>query len=157
MKNIFLLILVIILLVVGGTLYFMSTDPIHQELSINSFEDCAAAGYPIMESYPARCSTPDSRTFVQVIDEAPLEEATSTPPVVNATSSAVLPKPPVTAAKPCFVGGCSSQLCSDQEGMASTCEYRESYACYQNATCERQQDGQCGWTQTSELALCLSK
>jgi len=56
----------------------------------------------------------------------------------------------------CYVGGCSSQICSDQPDMASTCEYRESYACYQNATCERQQSGECGWTQTPALSACLT-
>lgn len=55
----------------------------------------------------------------------------------------------------CYVGGCSSQLCSDTPGMASTCEYREEYACYQTASCERQTDGECGWTQTDELLACL--
>jgi hypothetical protein len=34
---------------------------------ILSFDDCAAAGYPIMESYPARCATPDGRSFTQDI------------------------------------------------------------------------------------------
>lgn len=56
----------------------------------------------------------------------------------------------------CFVGGCSSQICSDQEGVISTCEFRPEYACYQQATCERQADGQCGWTETPELAACLA-
>lgn len=36
---------------------------------ISSFEDCAAAGYPIMESYPEQCQTPDGRTFARRIDE----------------------------------------------------------------------------------------
>jgi hypothetical protein len=31
--------------------------------TINSFEDCAAAGFPISESYPEQCRTPDGRTF----------------------------------------------------------------------------------------------
>lgn len=56
----------------------------------------------------------------------------------------------------CFVGGCSSQICSDQEGLISTCEFRPEYACYQQATCERQADGACGWTQTPALAACLA-
>lgn len=62
----------------------------------------------------------------------------------------------VSAGK-CFVGGCSGQICSGEEGMASTCEYRESYACYQTARCERQTSGECGWTQTPELKTCLNK
>jgi len=32
---------------------------------IDSFETCAAAGYPVLQSYPAQCKTPDGRTFVQ--------------------------------------------------------------------------------------------
>jgi hypothetical protein len=38
-----------------------------QTASINSFEECAAAGYPIMESYPEQCRTPDGRVFVKQI------------------------------------------------------------------------------------------
>jgi len=56
----------------------------------------------------------------------------------------------------CYVGGCSAQVCSDRPDMASTCEYREVYACYKTATCERQATGECGWTNTPELAACLS-
>ncbi len=55
----------------------------------------------------------------------------------------------------CFVGGCSSQICSDQPGAISTCEYRAEYACYKSAVCERQQNGQCGWTDTTTLRACL--
>ena len=56
----------------------------------------------------------------------------------------------------CFIGGCSSQLCSDRDDLISTCEWRDEYACYKTATCERQADGACGWTQTPELAACLA-
>jgi hypothetical protein len=59
--------------------------------------------------------------------------------------------------KTCFVGGCSAQLCSDREGLISTCEWREEYACYAGATCEAQADGECGWTQTDELLTCLGQ
>jgi hypothetical protein len=34
---------------------------------ITSFEECAAAGYPIMESYPEQCNTPDGRNFVKSV------------------------------------------------------------------------------------------
>jgi hypothetical protein len=57
----------------------------------------------------------------------------------------------------CFVGGCSSQLCSDIQGLASDCDWKEAYACYRNATCERQVDGACGWTQTAQLQDCLKR
>ena len=35
---------------------------------INSFEDCAAAGYPVMESFPEQCRTIDGRLFIRNID-----------------------------------------------------------------------------------------
>ena len=62
---------------------------------------------------------------------------------------------PVEPPGPCHVGGCSNQLCSDEPGLSSTCEWREEYACYRDAACERQTDGSCGWTQTSDLQACL--
>lgn len=34
---------------------------------IKNFEECAAAGFPILESYPARCSVPDGKTFTENI------------------------------------------------------------------------------------------
>jgi len=34
---------------------------------ISNFEDCVNAGYPIMESYPRQCKTPDGRTFTEII------------------------------------------------------------------------------------------
>lgn len=57
----------------------------------------------------------------------------------------------------CAIGGCSSQLCVDASmgDVASTCEWRDEYACYTSATCERQASGKCGWTMTSELQQCL--
>lgn len=55
----------------------------------------------------------------------------------------------------CFIGGCSSQICSDQPDIASSCEYKSEYACYQKATCEKQVSGKCGWTETSNLKSCL--
>jgi thiol-disulfide isomerase/thioredoxin len=56
----------------------------------------------------------------------------------------------------CVIGGCSGQLCIEEgDDGVSTCEFREEYACYNTASCERQADGQCGWTQTEELTSCL--
>lgn len=79
------------------------------------------------------------------------------------------PLPPVRVGEPgidtpqvvgdgCMVGGCSGQLCGDgmlKSDLITTCEYRPEYACYQSATCERQRDGQCGWTTTPKLTQCL--
>lgn len=65
---------------------------------------------------------------------------------------------PTSSKADCMVGGCSGQLCveeSDEDGMVSTCEYTEAYACYKTAKCEVQASGTCGWTQTPELTSCL--
>ena len=60
-----------------------------------------------------------------------------------------------SAMKPCKKSGCSSQVCSDHN-VITTCEWRPEYACYQKATCERQADGNCGFTKTRELTSCLA-
>lgn len=64
---------------------------------------------------------------------------------------------PVDPTKQCYVGGCSGQVCSDRPDVITTCEWKEEYACYRTATCERQPDGNCGWTPTSELNACLQQ
>lgn len=59
----------------------------------------------------------------------------------------------------CAIGGCSSQICGEQgevEGMVTTCEWREEYACYAASRCERQASGRCGWTETAEFSQCLT-
>lgn len=54
----------------------------------------------------------------------------------------------------CVITGCSSQICAEEE-VVTTCEYKEEFGCYENAACERQADGECGWTMTDELKSCL--
>ncbi|HEV7397121.1 MAG TPA: DUF6748 domain-containing protein [Pyrinomonadaceae bacterium] len=60
------------------------------------------------------------------------------------------------SSKPCIRTGCSKQICADHNVM-STCEWREEYECYRKASCERQADGDCGFTKTPELASCLKR
>lgn len=66
-------------------------------------------------------------------------------------------QPPTDDPQPaeCRATGCSGTVCS-AEDVVTTCEYRPEYACYQDATCARQADGQCGWTMTAELEACLA-
>lgn len=58
----------------------------------------------------------------------------------------------------CKLAGCGNQLCvnADEDDIFTTCEWREEYACYEDARCEKQADGDCGWTETPELASCLA-
>jgi hypothetical protein len=57
----------------------------------------------------------------------------------------------------CYVAGCSAQLCVEEseKDIITTCEFKEEYACYKDAQCERQTDGKCGWTPNEELVACL--
>lgn len=71
-----------------------------------------------------------------------------------------IPKPTPTLTpypvSDCKITGCSRQVCSDQD-VITTCEFRAEYACYENAICEKQSDGKCGWTKTEELNKCLEE
>jgi hypothetical protein len=58
--------------------------------------------------------------------------------------------------KPCFKTGCGGQVCADEE-VVTTCEYRPEHECYKTARCERQANGQCGFTNTPELTRCLNR
>lgn len=57
----------------------------------------------------------------------------------------------------CMVGGCSSEICSDEGGepAVSPCIFQPEFACYRTARCEKQTNGSCGWTQTEELRACI--
>jgi hypothetical protein len=71
----------------------------------------------------------------------------------------VVTGPPVIrppAGKKCFKTGCAGQVCADKN-VITTCEWRPEYECYQKATCERQADGNCGFTKTPELRACLAR
>ena len=101
----------------------------------------------------------DDITFVSVNPPHAKDGA----PVVNSYRFTLRVEPHITSGmggtisnKPCYIGGCSSELCSDAPGAVSPCIYRSEYACYKTATCERQTSGNnCGWTQTTSLLTCL--
>ena len=41
---------------------------------ITSFEECANAGYPIMESYPRQCRTEDGKNFIEIINDESMSD-----------------------------------------------------------------------------------
>lgn len=59
---------VVILLGTGLALLKILDKSTAQTKIINSFEECMKAGYPILESFPRQCRTPDGRTFVSQED-----------------------------------------------------------------------------------------
>lgn len=62
-----LLALVLALLIGAGLGYLVGYNQAEDRTPITSFDECRAAGYPVMESYPERCATPDGRTFTRDI------------------------------------------------------------------------------------------
>lgn len=67
------------------------------------------------------------------------------------------PPPSDPAQLSCIKTGCSGTVCTEAGNeVMTTCEFKPEYACYQKATCERQANGSCGWTQTDELQACLA-
>lgn len=133
MKTSTLIGLVVVLAIAAALLLALSNIAKQQRiLSIETFAQCAEAGYPIMESYPEQCMTPDGRTFVN-------------------TSQQIV-------ASGCEVGGCSAQLCGEVgDDLMSDCMYRPEYACYQShSSCERQSDGKCDWTPNESLSTCIA-
>lgn len=136
--------LLLALVLAGVALVLIQIAPRIQPIPspvVANFEECAAGGNPVMESYPRQCRTADGRIFVEDVPE-------------------VVPPGSGMQANGCAVAGCSAQLCvsaDEASTIVTTCEYRAEYACYAEASCEPQADGKCGWTQTTELQQCLAK
>jgi len=63
-KKTFILILTIIIL--AGVAIRFKPDIVPTP-AINSFKECVSGGYPVLESYPRQCRTPDGRMFVEDI------------------------------------------------------------------------------------------
>ena len=63
-----ILIFLIIIVILGTAAYFIIFKPGEAPIAdINSFEECISAGYPVLESYPRQCKTPDGKTFIEDI------------------------------------------------------------------------------------------
>ncbi len=75
MKRI-VLIIVIVLVLTGAGWWYYQNYRLNQVSQIQTYEDCVAAGYQVLESYPPKCLTPDGRT---IVDEVALGEAPMTP------------------------------------------------------------------------------
>lgn len=102
-RTFFAILVLLILVALGATGVYLSTRPEAPEPApvVLSFADCAAAGYPVMESYPRRCATPDGRTFAE---ELPAPE----PTYVNASTDLIRvtnPTPGSVVGKPIIVMG----------------------------------------------------
>lgn len=61
-RNITIIIFAVIAVAFVAITLMMQRDATHS--SIDSYQKCADAGYPIQESFPTRCVTPDGKSFV---------------------------------------------------------------------------------------------
>jgi hypothetical protein len=58
-------IFIVILAALAVIIFFIAkTKP---QKPISNFEQCVAAGYPVMQSYPPQCTLPNGKFFVQKI------------------------------------------------------------------------------------------
>lgn len=55
----------IVLALLAGSIALRS---VYSKTAIDSFESCVAAGYPVMESYPAQCIA-NGQTFIEDISK----------------------------------------------------------------------------------------
>ncbi len=77
MKNKTVLLILLIAVILAGIVFavFRSSKNSIQNYAITNFDECAKAGYPIMESYPAQCRTESGELFVQKIDDTTYSSA----------------------------------------------------------------------------------
>lgn len=77
---------------------------------------------------------------------------------VSVRSAGACSAEPPPGAQACVRSGCGGELCTEPgNDMATICVARPEHACYRSAACERQPNGQCGWTQSRQLRACLAR
>ena len=57
---------IVIILIAAGVFFFQMFQKQQEMAKINSYDECAKAGFPIMESYPPQCRA-NNKTFTQDI------------------------------------------------------------------------------------------
>ena len=84
-RKVIWIIAAIVILISAGGYFVLNQQKSSSFQTITNFEECARAGYPIAESYPAQCFTPDGRGFVDEIEP-------SSGPITISGEMACLPK-----------------------------------------------------------------
>lgn len=85
-------ILAIIGLVIIGAIYFYYKEKVAIR-NIQNFEDCKENGFPIQESYPSRCMTPDGRSFTEDASVPPTDLHTNLIQVETPTNGQIVSSP----------------------------------------------------------------
>jgi hypothetical protein len=90
---------IIILLIIGlATLSYSLLRPrpyVAPTQSVTSFEECVALGYPVLETFPQQCQTPDGNTFIKKTDAsvAPTQSKDTVIQVSNVTANQIVQSP----------------------------------------------------------------
>lgn len=75
MKKIINAVIAVVILVAAGYIIYAGmqkkTSDEAEKPSVSSFEQCVSSGYPVMESYPRKCRTPDGKIFSENIQNSP--------------------------------------------------------------------------------------
>jgi hypothetical protein len=108
--------------------------------------ECYAKAQCEKQKKTDECGYTESEELTKCLANAEQPEATVLP----------APEPEKPVEKQCMIGGCSGEICSDEPTM-SMCMYDPKFACYKGATCAVQGDGNCGWTMSEELKICLDQ
>lgn len=66
MKKIILTILIIILIIFGILILDIGR---REDTEPTNFKECVLKGYPILETFPAQCRTPDGKFFIEDVDD----------------------------------------------------------------------------------------
>ncbi len=67
-KDIIIILLVAVVAILGTYIFMQTKSDDSGEMTVTNFDECVAAGGPVMESYPEQCRY-DGKTFVNEIDD----------------------------------------------------------------------------------------
>src|SRR4030042_3349817 len=70
MKKLIIFTAIVIVLVLAGLFIVWNNKKAEEPkpgITVNNFEECVTAGYPVLESYPRQCKAPDGKTFSEDI------------------------------------------------------------------------------------------
>lgn len=59
---------ILLFAIIGGIIFWYNT-PEQYSNKITNYEECAAAGYPILETYPEQCKLPNGKTYTRSNDD----------------------------------------------------------------------------------------
>ena len=94
---------------------------------ISTFQECVDAGYPVMESYPEQCLTPEGLLFVREIEEDETENGDGLVDEESDEFYGSSTNYPCEVDEDCFASGCNNEICqsTQEDEMMSACLFPE--------------------------------